>query len=42
MVIDIARVASTKYLGVIVSEDMKWNELVTNVANKISKSLGGT
>ena len=38
--IDISRLTSNKFLGVIIGEDLKWKEHITAVANKINKSLG--
>ena len=31
---------STKFVGVIISEDLKWKENTNVVSNKVSKSIG--
>ena len=36
----ITRVISTKFLGVIISEDLKWKQHYYVVSNKVSKSIG--
>ena len=36
----IAKVHSSKYLGIIIDERLKWQEHINAVANKVSKSLG--
>ena len=36
----ITRVVSTKFVGVIISEDLKWKEHTNVVSNKVSKSIG--
>ena len=36
----ITRVISTKFVGVIISEDLKWKEHTNAVSNKVSKSIG--
>ena len=34
------RVVSTKFVGVIISEDLKWKEHTNVVSNTVSKSIG--
>ena len=36
----ITRVVSTKFVGVIISADLKWKEHANVVSNKVSKSIG--
>ena len=36
----ITRVISTKFLGVIISEDLKWKQHNYVISNKVSKSIG--
>ena len=36
----ITRMVSTKFVGVIISEDLKWKEHTNVVSNKGSKSIG--
>ena len=36
----ITRVVSTKFVGVIISENLKWKEHTNVVSNKVSKSIG--
>ena len=36
----ITRVVFTKFLGVVISEDLKWKEHTNIVSNKVTKSIG--
>ena len=36
----IAKVHSSKFLGIIIDQKLKWQEHLNAVANKVSKSLG--
>lgn len=38
--VNIERVTSTKFLGVIVDEDLNWKQHIANISLKISRSLG--
>ena len=37
---NITRVSQTKFLGVIIQSNLKWNAHITSIANKISKTIG--
>ena len=37
---NITRVCQTKFLGVIIQSNLKWNAHITSIANKISKTIG--
>ena len=36
----ISRVYQTKFLGVLIQANLKWNEHISSIANKISKVVG--
>ena len=38
--VNIARVMSTKFLGVIIDEQMTWKNHITYIASKLSKMMG--